>query len=112
MDIVYASLNRCRKAPAGAGPTEGSEVVDVLWAHAVPDDRLEHASGRAEPDRIDLLLFLRTPDTPDPDPEDPQRRAAALLHRCHLASSLLQHRYLPPTPAPAPSEADRTRPGD
>ncbi len=112
MDIVYTSLSRSQKAATADRPAEGSEVVDVLWAHAVPDDRLEHASGRAEPDRIDLLLFLRTPDTADRDPEDPQRRAAALLHRCHLASPLLQHRYLPPPPAPAPSEAQRTRPGD
>ncbi|WP_034087708.1 hypothetical protein [Streptacidiphilus albus] len=105
MDIVYTSLDRNRGARAADGPTEGAEIVDVLWAHAVPEDRLEHASGRAGPDRIDLLLFLRTPETPDQDPDGAQRRAAALLHRCHLASPLLRHRYLPPAPPapPAPS---------
>ncbi|MEY9965917.1 hypothetical protein ABIA33_003967 [Streptacidiphilus sp. MAP12-16] len=106
MDIVYTSLDR-RPAVDQAPVGEVAEVIDALWAHATPDDRLEHASGRPEPDRIDLLLFLRTPD--DPDPDGAQRRAAALVYRSHLASPLLQRRYLPPPPAPASSQAHGTR---
>ncbi len=98
MDIVYASLDR-RPAAGQAPEGEVAEVIDVLWAHATPEDRLEHAGGHAEPDRIDLMLFLRTSDNPDDG--GAERRAAALLHRSHLGSPLLRHRYLPPLPVPA-----------
>ncbi|WP_037608392.1 hypothetical protein [Streptacidiphilus rugosus] len=107
MDIVYSSLTR--RSAAGPDPAaEVTEVVDTLWAHAVPGDGLEHAGGRTEQDRIDLLLFLRTPHGPDPD--DAQRRAAALLHRSHLASPLLNRRYLPPAPLPDPPHTHDVRP--
>ncbi|SEK78996.1 hypothetical protein [Streptacidiphilus jiangxiensis] len=93
MDIVYASFERDPTAPA-AGPGEANEVLDVLWAHAHPEDRLEHARARPGPHRLDLLLFLRSCSTPGP-----VHRAAALLRRSHAASPLLQRRYLQPTPA-------------
>ena len=96
VDIVYTSLDRrpaIRPAPAG----EVAEVLDALWAHTTPDDGLEHVSGNAEPDRINLLLFLLPPDT-DHAAADAAHRAARLLARCHQASPLLQHRYLTPPP--------------
>ncbi|MER8182887.1 hypothetical protein [Kitasatospora sp. NPDC094015] len=108
MDIVYTSLTR--RSPtveAEPGPNEGAEVVDVLWVHATPEDRLEHASSRITPERVDLLLFLRPTGEPAPGAE---RQAAELLHRSHRASPLLQRRYLPPAadllpPAPGPRTA-------
>jgi hypothetical protein len=93
LDIVYASFERDPAAPP-AEPGEACEVLDVLWAHARPEDQLEHASARPGPYRLDLLLFLRPCSAPGP-----VHRAAALLRRCHGASPLLQRRYLQPTPS-------------
>jgi hypothetical protein len=94
MDIVYASLFR-RSAAGEPPPGETAEVLGALWAHATPDDGLEHASCRAEHDRIDLLIYLLTRPT-DPDDPCPLHRAEALLRRSHQASPLLRSRYLPP----------------
>ncbi len=98
MDVVYTSLER-RPAVGPAPVGEVAEAVDALWAHTTPDDGLEHASGRVEPDRIDLLLYLLSA-TP-PAASDAVRRAAELLARSHRNSPLLHHRYLPPPPGPA-----------
>lgn len=96
MDIVYSSLDR---HPACARPreNEANQVLDILWVHAGPADGLEHASCRAGPERLDLLLFL----LPDLD-LSPEHRVASLLNRCHRASPELQRRYLPPAPPLAP----------
>lgn len=102
MDIVYTFLTR--HAPA-VGECEVGDVVDVLWAHAHPADRLEHAGGRAEPDRLDLLLFFLPPDATDPD-DSAEQRAVALMRRAHRASPLLQGRYLSP-PEPDDQQADQ-----
>ncbi|MBB4928703.1 hypothetical protein [Kitasatospora kifunensis] len=104
MDIVLISLERRHRRAEVEPAAELAEVIDTLWAHAVPADRLEHAGGRADAERLDLVLYLRTPTT-DPDaalgaaPDampSAERRAAQLLTRCHRASSLLNGRYLPP----------------
>ncbi|WP_405016479.1 hypothetical protein OHV05_04695 [Kitasatospora sp. NBC_00070] len=95
MDIVYTALTRRHTIADRGDRAEVDQVVEVLWAHAEPVDRLEHAGGRAESDRVDLLLFL----LPDHD-TSAERRAAALLRRAHHASPLLRDRYLPP-PSPA-----------
>ncbi len=99
MDIVYTSLDRRPSAtPAPVG--EVADAIDALWAHITPDDGLEHASGTPGANRIDLLLYLLpTPTGPAPEP-DPVHRATQLLARCHRASPLLHHRYLPPVPIP------------
>ncbi|GAA2746776.1 hypothetical protein [Kitasatospora cinereorecta] len=102
MDLVYASLDR---RPGAAAPDpdpvdEAAEALAALWAHAAPDDGLEHANARVEPGRIDLLLFL-LPGQHRPGPADAVRRAAVLLARCYRGSTLLSARYLPPVPAPA-----------
>ncbi|MFD9129920.1 hypothetical protein [Kitasatospora sp. NPDC059571] len=100
MDIVYASLHRRRPGPVPPG--EAAEVLAALWAHARPDDGLQHLSARSEDDRIDLLLYLltRTPDSAGAEPGP--ARAHALISRSHLASPLLHGRYVPPAPATAP----------
>jgi hypothetical protein len=95
MDIVYASLSR-RSTAGEPPPGETVEVLGALWAHATPDDGLEHASCRPEPDRVDLLLYLLTQSPDAPGAGSPLHRAEALLSRSHRASPLLQHRYLPP----------------
>ncbi|WP_052390268.1 hypothetical protein [Streptomyces sp. NRRL B-24484] len=99
MDIVYASLRR--RCPGPVPPGEAAEVLAALWAHARPDDGLQHVSARIEDDRVDLLLYLLT-RTPGPaDADAGPARARALMDRSHLASPLLRRRYLPPAPAPA-----------
>ncbi|MGW1013981.1 hypothetical protein ACWD4X_28555 [Streptomyces termitum] len=99
MDIVYVSLNR--RTSEHTGPTdEVAEVLDALWAHAMPEDGLEHASGRSEGNRVDLLMYLLTLDPAAPGFRSVTHRAGSLLHRCHEASPLLRSRYLPPD-APA-----------
>jgi hypothetical protein len=98
VDIVYTFLTRRTQA---AGEREVGDVVDVLWAHAHPADRLEHAGGRAEPDRLDLLLFFLPPDGTDPD-DSAEQRAVTLMRRAHRASPLLQNRYLSPPELAAP----------
>ncbi|MFE6520887.1 hypothetical protein [Streptomyces sp. NPDC057794] len=95
MDIVYTSLNRRRRV--AADPTsEVAEVLDALWAHTTREDGLEHASGRAEKDRVDLLVYLLSLDPTAPGFRSATCRINALLHRCHVASPLMRHRYLPP----------------
>ncbi|MGW2370780.1 hypothetical protein [Kitasatospora sp. NPDC001683] len=95
MDIVCASLDRRLPAePASEGET--AEVLAALWAHARPDDSLEHITARPEPDRIDLLLYFLTRPTDASSTRSPLHRAGDLLHRSHQASPLLRRRYLPP----------------
>ncbi|MFD5141786.1 hypothetical protein [Streptomyces sp. NPDC058401] len=95
MDIVYASLRRRTRAPDDT-TSEMSEALGTLWAHATPGDGLEHASGRSEQDRVDLLMYLLTHDCAAPGSRSAVHRASSLLHRCHAASALMQRRYLPP----------------
>jgi hypothetical protein len=93
MDIVYASLVR-RLAAGEPLLGESAEVLGALWAHALPDDGLEHASCRVEPDRVDLLLYLLTRPPQTPGRRNALERAEALLGRSHEASPLLRIRYL------------------
>ncbi|GAA4983940.1 hypothetical protein [Kitasatospora paranensis] len=102
MDIVYASLRRRHHLPARAG--EAAEVTGALWAHATPDDGLEHATAVVEPDRVDLLLYLLTRTPPTPAAPTAVQRAADLLTRCHQASPHLRRSYLPPTPPAAATQ--------
>ncbi|MEU4086731.1 hypothetical protein [Streptomyces aureus] len=95
MDIVYTSLNR--RSRVFADPrSEVAEVLGTLWAHTTLEDGLEHASGRAERDRVDLLVYLLTLDPTASGFRSATHRANLLLHRCHAASPLMQRRYLPP----------------
>ncbi|MFA7767974.1 hypothetical protein [Streptomyces sp. NRRL S-448] len=95
MEIVYASLTRRRPGEA-SHEREAAEVVDALWAHALPGDGLQHASARPEADRIDLLLYLMTLDAPTAP--TPLRRAHGLITRSQQNSLELRRRYLPPAP--------------
>ncbi|MGW7574978.1 hypothetical protein [Streptomyces sp. NPDC054765] len=95
MDIVYASLYR-RTWGCAESASEVAEMLGVLWAHARPEDGLEHASGRAEGDRVDLLMYLLTIDPTTPGFRSVTHRANSLLRRCHAASPLMRRRYLPP----------------
>lgn len=70
-----------RLMPPATGPRHavGAEVaVDLLWAAALPDDRLEHIRARPGPDtQIDLALFHR----PTASAETALETAAALSIR-------------------------------
>ena len=92
---MYASLHR-RRSVDPTSPEEVAEVLGAVWAHATPLDGLEHASGRAESDRIDLLLYLLSRNPGAPDACGAVHRAVALLMRCHRASPFLWRRYVPP----------------
>lgn len=113
MEIVYASLTR-RQPGEASYESEAAEVVDALWAHALPGDGLQHASARPERDRIDLLLYLMTLDAPAAPAA--LCRAHALIGRSRQNSPGLRRRYLPlpppevPSPAPRTQDADHTRP--
>ncbi|MHA6761545.1 hypothetical protein [Streptacidiphilus sp. PAMC 29251] len=99
MDIIYTSLER--RDPAAPDPVnEVAEVLDALWAHATAEDGLEYAGGNAGPGRLDLLLFLLTPPPDRPPATAAIHRAAQLLNRCHRASPMVRHRYLPPAAQP------------
>jgi hypothetical protein len=95
MDIVYASLKRRRPEAEPGGVGEVAEALDALWAHATPEDGLQHASGRAEDDRVDLLLYFLTRDPAHPDARSAVGRVEDLLHRAYQNSPLLSLRYLP-----------------
>lgn len=95
MDIVYASL--CRRPSGIATEGELGEVTAALWAHASPDDGLQHVSGRCEADRLDLLLFFLSTMS---GPHEAPARALLLLARCYEASAVLQRRYLCPGDTP------------
>ncbi|MFD5423166.1 hypothetical protein ACFWJT_34765 [Streptomyces sp. NPDC127069] len=93
MDIIYASLHRRDTGgllPAG----EADEVRGALWAHARPDDALQHITVRSESERVDLLVYL-TLSTAD-HTEGALQRVHHLLSRVHQASPLMRRRYLPP----------------
>ncbi|MGW4383785.1 hypothetical protein [Kitasatospora sp. NPDC004531] len=96
MEIVYASLHR-RTAADPAPPGETGEVIEILWAHALPEERLQHLTARSENDRVDLLVYLLNAGTAA---RPPLTVAHDLLARSHRASPLLRRRYLPPAPAP------------
>ncbi|MFB8243288.1 hypothetical protein ACFC58_42815 [Kitasatospora purpeofusca] len=93
MDIVYVSLQR--RDRGAVPPTEASEVVGILWAHARPGDALQHVTARSQDDRVDLLLYLLTRRGAD-GPSDPVASAHTLISRGHRASPLLSGRYHPP----------------
>ncbi|MGF1428610.1 hypothetical protein [Kitasatospora sp. LaBMicrA B282] len=96
MDIVYVSLFR-RRPDEPVPPGEVAEVIGALWAHSTSDDGLQHASGRSEAERIDLLLYLltHTEDTPGTPTATALHRVDELLARSQQASPVLGRRYLP-----------------
>ncbi|KJS61009.1 hypothetical protein [Streptomyces rubellomurinus] len=104
MEIVHASLKRRHPASA-ARENEAAEAVDALWAHAEPADGLQHASALPAPDRLDLLLYLLTQDTPGQG--DAVSRAHRLITRSHRTSPLLRHSYLPLDPRAATGRTAR-----
>ncbi|NUR59981.1 MAG: hypothetical protein HOV87_15120 [Catenulispora sp.] len=65
MDIILVRLMRgsaaktVAAAQAGAPALSPEAVVDVLWAVAEPDDRLEHVRARSgpHPGIVDLAMF-------------------------------------------------------
>ncbi|MFG2693636.1 hypothetical protein [Kitasatospora sp. NPDC048407] len=102
MEIVYASLHR-RSTTDPVPPNEVGEVLGILWAHARPEENLEHVSARSERDRLDLLLYLLTP-RPGAATPPPVAAAHSLLVRSHQASPVLRRRFQAPTPDPVPTE--------
>jgi len=46
---------------AERGPPSGL-VVDLMWAHATAEDRLEHIRAASSADRVDLVFFISAHD--------------------------------------------------
>ncbi|MFJ5830106.1 hypothetical protein [Streptomyces sp. NPDC093089] len=57
MRVVLASLTTTSTGIRAAGTS--AVVTDLLWAHARPEDGLEHVTPRATCSGIDLYLFVR-----------------------------------------------------
>ncbi|MEU6620217.1 hypothetical protein ABZ926_05455 [Streptomyces litmocidini] len=60
MRVVLASLTTTSEGPRRAESL--AVVTDLLWAHARPEDGLEHVKPRATASGIDLYLFVRAED--------------------------------------------------
>ncbi|MFD8639595.1 hypothetical protein ACFV14_04715 [Streptomyces zaomyceticus] len=56
MRVVLASLTATSDGPFRTGTS--ALVADLLWAHARPEDGLEHVKPRATASGIDLYLFV------------------------------------------------------
>lgn len=83
MNVV---LLRLASGPAARTRTLSPEMaVDILWATAVPDDRLEHIRARygPTPEHIAVAMFLHE-DATGPPPMD------TALGLCHRAISTSQ----------------------
>jgi hypothetical protein len=39
---------------------EPAGLIDILWAHTVPDDRLEHIAQHLSEDTVDIMLFVKS----------------------------------------------------
>ncbi|MFI2609532.1 hypothetical protein [Kitasatospora sp. NPDC018619] len=81
-------LNLPPEAAAPSGEAEAAEVQAALWAHAGPDDGLEHVRARAVPDGVGLVLYVRAADE-----TAARTRAQGLLARALTAPD-----RLPPDP--------------
>ncbi|POX55313.1 hypothetical protein C3489_11010 [Streptomyces sp. Ru71] len=76
MRVIRASLVGDARRPAPKGPV--SVVHDLLWAHAVPTDGLEHIRVKSADHGMDVFLFMRAPSD-----SDALRQVCALLDRAH-----------------------------
>ena len=45
------------KATAGPDP---AGLIDILWAHALPEDRLEHIAQNLGDEALDITLFIKS----------------------------------------------------
>ena len=89
---VSAGLTRDLESPAP------QLVTDVIWANAVPDNRLEfvHARAGPHPGTIDLALFHRA----DPRRPSSGATALALCNRAIVNSPSLRAWTARPLPPP------------
>jgi hypothetical protein len=61
---------------ANAGP-DTAGLIDILWAHALPEDGLEHIAHHISDDTVDIMLFVKS--------EAPEIAYAAAMRMCHSA---------------------------
>ena len=83
-----------RLTPPGAGavhPVSPDTAVDILWAAALPGDRLEHIRARPGPHApdIDLALFHRSRPATKPEPESTEHTSLRLCRRAIQRSPTL-----------------------
>lgn len=63
---------------------DSAGLIDILWAHALPEDRLEHIAKHISDDTVDIKLFVKS-DTP----ENAYQTAIRICHSALHASSAL-----------------------
>jgi hypothetical protein len=83
-----------RLTPPGAGvvhPVSPDTVLDILWAAALPGDRLEHIRARPGPRApdLDLVLFHRSRPTTEPEPATTAHTSLQLCRRAIQSSPTL-----------------------
>jgi hypothetical protein len=54
-------------------------LIDILWAHTVPEDRLEHIAQHLSEDTVDIMFFVKS--------EAPERAHEAAIRICQSALS-------------------------
>jgi len=54
-------------------------VVDILWAHALPEDGLEHIARHIGEDTVDIMLFVKS-GTPESAYQAAIRICCSALH--------------------------------
>ncbi|MFG2232162.1 hypothetical protein ACGFNX_19475 [Streptomyces sp. NPDC048723] len=59
MRVIQACLVGISADPAAQGVA--SLLHDLLWAHALPSDGLEHVRARTGEHGLDVVLFVRAP---------------------------------------------------
>ena len=74
------------RGPARLDP---AEMIDILWAHALPKDGLEHIAQHIGDDTFDITLFVKSDA-----PENAYRAAIRILHSALYTSRALADRRL------------------
>ncbi|MFH8404102.1 hypothetical protein ACH4FX_04900 [Streptomyces sp. NPDC018019] len=62
MQVFHVRFERGDNEPVSE--EEAALVHDLLWAHAVPSDGLEHIRARSVEGGLDLFLFVRADGAP------------------------------------------------
>ena len=69
---------------------DSAGLIDILWAHALPQDGLEHIAKYISGDTVDIKVFVKS-DTP----ENAYKAAIRICHSAiHTSSALADWRLI------------------
>jgi hypothetical protein len=60
-------------------------LIDALWAHAKPEDAVEHIRGRHVEGHVEVIMFLR-----ETTAWDPEESALRLIVRTYSSSACIR----------------------